>query len=179
VLERSRVSADAAAGRGDAPPPQPRAEPPSVADKLRGDFGQLAERPLVAVRHCLVGAAVGVLAGALAIGDAPVMIAYLAQAGFSQKEAIGTTMAALVPMYVLASAMHVAKGNTVNALLPVMAIGCGVGSACGARFSSHSLQEEHLKLCFAAFVLVLGVLTGRGAIASGALGRFGRAGATS
>lgn len=114
------------------------------------------EQPLVAVRHCVVGAVVGFFSGALAVGDTPLLIAYFAGFGATQKEAIGTATVAVVPTYILASLLHLRRGNAHMALAPVMMLTMSAGGALGAKYSILSLTDSELQIAFAVFVFLIG-----------------------
>jgi len=118
------------------------------------------ERQLTALRHCAIGACVGILTGALAVGDTPLIIAYLTASGWSQKEAIGTAFVATVPTNILAFAIHLMKGNAGMVLAPFLMFFMSLGAALGAHYASASLSDEQVQWLFAGCVMVIGIATG-------------------
>lgn len=136
----------------------------SLEEQLSSDSRELQERPLLAVRHLALGILTGALFGALSIGDTPVMIAYLSACGFQQKSAIGTALLAAAPLSMFACVSHVARGTVPLLMVPIMMASMSVGCNLGARFSAAELSDEALQLGFSAFVLALGVSTGRSAM---------------
>jgi len=144
-------------------------EPPPIA--VAGDFSQILdqlwqkanddcaralEQPLLAVLHCIVGSFVGILAGMLATGDTPMIIAYMTSLNYTQKQAIGTALMATFPMYILVTFMHVRKGNVTWAVVPVSIAGMTVCGVVGAHFSSKDLSDFQLQLGFAVFLVCIG-----------------------
>lgn len=113
-----------------------------------------------AIRHCTVGLLVGILTGAFAIGDTPVLIAYLSAFGYTQKEAIGTAIVTTIPTMAYAAGLHFVRGSGIAALVPVLSIAMFAGGAIGAKVSSSALTDEQLQLLFSFFVFSIGIVTG-------------------
>jgi uncharacterized membrane protein YfcA len=135
-----------------------------VIDKVISDVQRAANNPSLTLRHCFVGACVGVLTGAVACGETPVMIAYLTASGYTQKEAIGTALLGCTATTTVCLATHVAHGTAILPLLPITILCMGAGGWLGAKLSSHTISDEQLKLGFASFVLGLGFWTGKAAL---------------
>lgn len=138
--------------------------PSGIAERFREDASRLAEHPSTALLHCAVGVFVGLLTGGLGVGDTPVLIAYLTSLGYSQKEAIGTSLVGCCLTTVLAAALHLYKGTVPWLLIPITGIVMGGAAAYGAMFAGQELTDRQLQFGFAALLVCLGGVTAHGAL---------------
>lgn len=147
----------------DAPPPPPQSRGSSAdgswaqfSRKFADDSARLLDQPSLVLQHSLAGCIIGVVTGMLAAGDTPIIISYMTMRGYTQKEAIGTAMAATIPWYVLMSVMHLARGTINVAVATVTVVVMGVCGFIGGRFASESLSDQVLQLGFAVFLSLIG-----------------------
>ena len=116
----------------------------------------------------LLGVAVGVLSGLLGIGGGVVLVpALIYLAGFSHRQAIGTTLAVMVPPFGFFAALEYYRHNSVNIWA---AAWIGLGFAIGAWFSAglaERIPTVWLVRMFAALLFFIGarmlVFSDRGA----------------
>lgn len=115
--------------------------------------------PVVTQRILLaaVGACTGFLSGLLGIGggtvNVPVLVLF---AGFSQKLAQGTSMAAMFVPSVRASFTHFGLGQVAVSLLPALALGAVMGGSIGASLALY-MPENALRIICAFVFASLGV----------------------
>jgi len=105
-----------------------------------------------------IGAASGLLAGIFGIGGGVVLVPALVYfAGFSQKMAVGTTLAVLLPPVGIAAALEYYKhGNVDFKVAMIVAVSLIVGSWFGAKIAN-GLDDHILKIVFGLFLIVLGI----------------------
>lgn len=136
----------------------------SVGDAIASTRLFWQENSVLAARHCGLGLLVGTLTGAFAIGDTPVLIAYLTASGYTQKEAIGTAIVSTTPTMAYAAGLYLMRGSGVAVLIPVLSLAMFIGGAIGAKVSSLTLTDEQLQLLFSFFVFSIGTVTGYDAL---------------
>jgi len=133
----------------------------SFMSRLVDDVEQLKKDPARVARHCIVGGAIGMVTGSLAVGDTMLMILYLIASGCEQRLAVGTTLLACSLPYLLTVIVHMGRGSAVPILVPASMLSMCLGSCLGAQVSCHSLSNEHLQLGLAGGALAVGLLTAR------------------
>ncbi|MDQ8045387.1 MAG: sulfite exporter TauE/SafE family protein [Solirubrobacteraceae bacterium] len=105
----------------------------------------------------LAGFAAGVLGGMLGIGGGILAVpALVYAAGLGQREAVATSLAAMVPMSLVAAARHHHYGNLrvrEGGLLGVLGI---AGAAVGASIAE-VIPESALRVSFALLMIVIAV----------------------
>ncbi len=102
----------------------------------------------------LIGVIVGIYGGVMGLGGGTIMIPIMVLAlGFSQHEAVGTSLAVMIPPVALPAAIQYYRQGNVR-LVPALwiAIGFVVGALVGGHIA-HYLSDRALKLVFG-FVLV-------------------------
>jgi uncharacterized protein len=106
----------------------------------------------------LIGVSAGVLSGVFGIGGGVIIVPaliYLAQ--FSQHQAIGTSLAVLLPPVGIAAMWEYYRHGHVNVYAAmIIAAAVLVGGWAGAVIANR-VSGPHLRLAFGAFVLCLGV----------------------
>ena len=110
------------------------------------------------VPHALgIGLGAGLLSGLLGVGGGIVIVPLLVLlAGFSQKMAHATSLAAVVPIASVAAATYALDGEVSFRIAAVIAIGSLVGAPLGAKWMS-DMKEGTLKIAFGFILLSLGV----------------------
>ena len=110
------------------------------------------------VQLLLFGVAIGVLSGLLGIGGGIMLIPGLMLLfGFSQQEAQGTSLAAMVPpIGIFAALVYYQHGYVRLPVAAVVAIGFMVGAFLGAKLVPH-MPLHWLRLAFGGLLLYLGV----------------------
>lgn len=108
----------------------------------------------------IIGASSGVLSGIFGIGGGIVLVPALVYfAGFSQKLAVGTSLAVLLPPVGIAAALEYYRhGNVDFRVALIVAVSLITGSWLGAKMAN-GLDEQSLKIAFGLFLIALGVYT--------------------
>jgi len=138
----------------------------SLWDKLAQEAEALSHTPLVVGRHCCVGLVVGFLTGAVAIGDTPLMIAYLGLCGHAQRDNVATALLAASPLAAIACISHLLRGNCIPIVFPILIFATGLGSYWGAQCSINTFSDWQLRGMYTVAVGMLGLRIGHGALAS-------------
>jgi hypothetical protein len=118
-------------------------------------------------RFSVVGAAAGLVSGLLGIGGGLVMVPALA--GWLRlplKRALGTSLAAIVPLVIPGAAVHAALDHVDWAIFAAVVVGAVPGASAGARIALGS-RERTLRLAVGSFLLL--VALGYGALEIAAL----------
>jgi uncharacterized membrane protein YfcA len=118
-------------------------------------------------RFLVVGAAAGLVSGLLGIGGGLVMVPALA--GWLRlplKRALGTSLAAIVPLVIPGAAVHAALDHVDWAIFAAVVVGAVPGASVGARIALGS-RERTLRLAVGTFLLL--VALGYGALEIAAL----------
>lgn len=105
----------------------------------------------------IIGIGGGLLAGLFGIGGGIILIpALVVWAGFSQHQAVGTSLAVLLPPIGLGATLEYYRHGNVNlAAAAILALTMFVGSWLGA-YAANKLAGEHLRLAFGVFVCGVG-----------------------
>jgi hypothetical protein len=105
-----------------------------------------------------IGISSGLLAGIFGIGGGVVLVPALVYfAGFSQKLAVGTTLAVLLPPVGIAAALEYYRhGNVDFKVAMIVAVSLIVGSWFGARIAN-GMDDHLLKISFGIFLILLGI----------------------
>ncbi len=108
------------------------------------------------VPSAMIGAGAGIFSGISGLGGGLVMVsAFSLLTPLSYKEALGTSLFAMVFPATSAAITHHLQGNIVWRVAPFLASGAGFGAFAGGTVGS-TLPEKELKCCFSAAMLVLG-----------------------
>jgi len=108
------------------------------------------------VPSAVIGAGAGIFSGISGLGGGLVMVsAFSLLTPLSYKQALGTSLFAMVFPATSAAITHHLQGNIVWRVAPFLAAGAGFGAFAGGRIGSN-LPEKELKCCFSAAMLVLG-----------------------
>lgn len=104
----------------------------------------------------LIGLGTGIAGGLLGIGGGIIMIpALVLLLGFNQHQALGTTLAAMIPPIGFFAAYEYYKNGHVNVpVAALIALGFIVGGFFGARIAV-SIDAELLKRIFGAILLLI------------------------
>jgi len=108
--------------------------------------------------YIAIGISSGILAGILGIGGGILIVpALMYVAGFSQKLAIGTSLAVLLPPIGIAAVIEYYRNGYVDfkAAL-IIASTAIIGAWIGAR-SAHYIDAHTLKIIFGVFLIFLGI----------------------
>lgn len=105
-----------------------------------------------------IGIGGGLLAGLFGIGGGIILIpALVVWAGFSQHQAVGTSLAVLLPPIGLGATLEYYRhGNVDVRAAIILAITMFLGSWLGA-YAANKLAGEYLRLAFGIFVCAVGV----------------------
>ncbi|MDD5159853.1 MAG: sulfite exporter TauE/SafE family protein [Sulfuricurvum sp.] len=105
-----------------------------------------------------IGLSSGILAGILGIGGGIIIVpALMYLVGFSQKLAIGTSLAVLLPPIGIAAVLeYYRSGNVDFKAAFIIALMALIGGWIGAR-SAHYIDTHTLKILFGAFLVFLGI----------------------
>ena len=76
--------------------------------------------------------------------------------GFGQHQAQGISLAVIIPVSISASLVHLASGNIIGTLALPMAVG-GVLAAWVTSSNVYQISDQHLKLIFGIFLLLVGL----------------------
>ncbi|MGO2660232.1 sulfite exporter TauE/SafE family protein [Mycetocola reblochoni] len=105
--------------------------------------------------YLLIGMAAGVLSGLFGVGGGILIVpALLAFAGFDQRLAAGTSLAAIIPMS-LSGVVGYALGGHVDVLAALLLVAGSVGGAQLGSVLLSRLPKRVLQLCFIVFILVV------------------------
>ena len=110
-------------------------------------------------RLVAVGAAAGVLSGLLGVGGGIIIVPGLVWAlGMDRHTATGTSLLAIVPIAVLATAVYAfAPGGAFDLAASAVVVGGSLlGAVLGSRGNAR-LSERRLRIAFAGFSLLLGI----------------------
>jgi hypothetical protein len=107
-----------------------------------------------------IGISSGLLAGIFGLGGGVVLVpALIYFAGFSQKLAVGTTLAVMLPPLGIAAVIEYYKhGNVDFKVAAIIAVSLIVGSWFGAKIAN-GMSEPTLKVLFGLFLVLLGIYT--------------------
>lgn len=105
----------------------------------------------------IVGIGGGLLAGLFGIGGGIILIpALVIFAGFSQHQAVGTSLAVLLPPIGLGATLEYYRHGNVNVRVAIiLAVTMFIGSWLGA-YAANKLTGEYLRLAFGVFVCGVG-----------------------
>lgn len=105
----------------------------------------------------IAGALTGFLSGMMGVGGGLIMVPVMVLiVGMSQHTAQGTSLLVMVPTGAMGALTHWRLGHVRWEIVPGLIIGVLLGTSLGAKFA-HFLTESHLRLVFAAFVILMGV----------------------
>lgn len=110
------------------------------------------------VTFIAIGLSSGVLAGIFGIGGGVLIVpALMYLAGFSQKLAIGTSLAVLLPpIGIVAVLEYYRNGNVDFRAALIIAFMAIIGGWIGARIVNH-IDAHTLKIIFGAFLIIMGI----------------------
>lgn len=110
------------------------------------------------VLFLVIGSLAGVASGLFGLGGGVLIVPALAfLAGFTQEQAVGTSLAVLLPPVGFAAVLEYYRHGNVNLKAALfIAIGVFMGAWLGALLA-HKLGDAWLKLTFGIFVVGLGV----------------------
>lgn len=105
-----------------------------------------------------LGLVAGLLSGAFGVGGGVLIVPALVLlgAGFTQKRAHGTSLAAVVPISIVGAATYLIGGYTDLLLAALLTAGAVLGALVGARLL-HSMPEVWLRWLFIGFMLLVAV----------------------
>ncbi|MFA5410689.1 MAG: sulfite exporter TauE/SafE family protein [Candidatus Omnitrophota bacterium] len=106
--------------------------------------------------YVILGLVAGIFAGIFGIGGGSIMIPALVYlAGFTQHQAQGTTLAAMVPpIGLLAALRYWQSGNVKLSVAALICAGFFVGGFIGAHFIQN-VPDQALKKAFGIFLLIV------------------------
>jgi uncharacterized membrane protein YfcA len=115
-------------------------------------------KPVLLVPFLLLGLAAGVASGVFGIGGGIIIIPSLIYLfGFTEHQAVGTSLAALVPPVAIFGALEYYRAGNVQIWPAVLtAVGIFLGARYGAVLS-HRLSGPELRMLFGVFVCLVGV----------------------
>lgn len=118
------------------------------------------DAPEAAWRFLVVGAAAGLVSGLLGIGGGLVMVPAMAGwLGMPLKRALGTSLAAIVPLVIPGATVHALLGNVDWQIFGAVAAGAVPGAAIGARIALGS-RERTLRIAVGSFLLLVALAYG-------------------
>jgi uncharacterized protein len=104
----------------------------------------------------LVGAGAGLLSALIGAGGGILLVpAAVFLLGLPQKMAQGISLAVIIPVSITGALIHARKGNVIPDLAGWLACGAVVGAYVVAHFVGE-MKDEHLKLIFGIFLVVVG-----------------------
>lgn len=104
-----------------------------------------------------IGLAAGVLAGLFGIGGGIIIVPSLVALGLTQKQATGTSLAALLMPVGLLGVLEYAHRHEIKVPYSIgIAVGLTVGALFGARYAGH-LSNLVLRRAFGVLLLAVGV----------------------
>jgi uncharacterized membrane protein YfcA len=117
-------------------------------------------KPEAAWRFVLIGAIAGLVSGLLGIGGGLVMVPAMAGwLGMPLKRALGTSLAAIVPLVIPGATVHALLGNVDWGIFAAVAVGAVPGAAIGARIALGS-RERTLRVAVGSFLLLVALTYG-------------------
>jgi uncharacterized membrane protein YfcA len=118
------------------------------------------DAPEAVWRFLVVGAAAGLVSGLLGIGGGLVMVPAMAGwLGMPLKRALGTSLAAIVPLVIPGATVHALLGNVDWSIFAAVAVGAVPGAAIGARIALGS-RERTLRIAVGSFLLLVALTYG-------------------
>ncbi|MFN2568399.1 MAG: sulfite exporter TauE/SafE family protein [Candidatus Dormibacteria bacterium] len=109
----------------------------------------------VIILGLIIGLAAGVLSGLFGVGGGLIIVPALVLLGLSQREATGTSLAALLlPVGILAVAQYAQRQEVDWRYGLMIALGLAVGAYAGARVAG-TLSNLVLQRAFAAILLIV------------------------
>ncbi len=108
--------------------------------------------------YLAIGLAAGIFGGALGLGGGSIMVPLLAIVfGFTQHQAQGTALAAMLPpVFILGVMRYYQEGNVNVAMAIYLGIGLMVGALIGAHYVQ-GLPETQLKKIFGIVLILIGI----------------------
>uniref|UniRef100_I2CRK5 Membrane transporter protein n=2 Tax=Nannochloropsis gaditana TaxID=72520 RepID=I2CRK5_NANGC len=107
-----------------------------------------------------IGAGSGFLAGLFGVGGGAVTIPALTMClEMSHYQALGTSLAAMVPTALVGTHSHHAQGHVVWSFVAPLAVGSLCGSFLGGKEIAMQIPENYLKWGFGIMMVVLGSKT--------------------
>lgn len=104
----------------------------------------------------IIGSSAGVFSGITGLGGGIITVsAFTLFTDLTYKQALGTSLCAMVLPASVGAVTHHFSGNIVWRVAPFLAAGAGCGAYAGGSIGS-SLPEKELKCCFSAAMLALG-----------------------
>ena len=104
----------------------------------------------------LIGSSSGIFSGITGLGGGIITVsAFTLFTDLTYKQALGTSLCAMVLPASVGAITHHFSGNIVWRVAPFLAAGAGCGAYAGGTIGS-SLPEKELKYCFSAAMLALG-----------------------
>lgn len=104
----------------------------------------------------MIGSSAGVFSGVTGLGGGIITVsAFSLLTPLSYKQALGTSLCAMVLPATSAAIAHHFNGNIVWRIAPFLAAGAACGAFVGGKIGSN-LPEKELKCCFSAAMLALG-----------------------
>jgi hypothetical protein len=117
-------------------------------------------------RFLIVGAIAGLVSGLLGIGGGLVMVPALAGwLGMPLKRALGTSLAAIVPLVLPGATVHAALDHVSWSIFASVVVGAVPGAAVGARVALGS-RERTLRLAVGTFLLLVALGYGAAEVAA-------------
>lgn len=105
----------------------------------------------------LIGLAAGTLSGVLGIGGGVIMVPLLLLLGFSQHQAQGTSLAAMLPPVTLLAALQYSKNGHVDwKMALVISAAFIIGGLFGSKIAV-AIDEKMLKKIFGVLMLVISI----------------------
>ncbi|MCS7187142.1 MAG: sulfite exporter TauE/SafE family protein [Armatimonadetes bacterium] len=105
----------------------------------------------------IAGAFTGFLSGMMGVGGGLIMVPVMVLVvGLNQHTAQGTSLLVMVPTGAVGAWTHWKLGHVDWKIAPGLIFGVLIGTSLGARFA-HLLPENHLRLIFVAFMVVMSV----------------------
>ncbi|WP_377713074.1 sulfite exporter TauE/SafE family protein [Pseudofulvibacter geojedonensis] len=105
----------------------------------------------------LIGLAAGTLSGVLGIGGGVIMVPLLLLLGFSQHQAQGTSLAAMLPPVTLLAALAYAKEGHVDwKMALVISAAFIIGGLFGSKIAT-AIDEKMLRKIFGVLMLIISI----------------------
>lgn len=104
-----------------------------------------------------IGLVAGVSSGLLGVGGGIVMVPGLVlAAGFAQRRAHATSLAAIIPIAAVGAAVYMIERSVDYGIAPALALGSVVGAPLGVRALTR-IPETALRVLFGAVALAAGI----------------------
>jgi uncharacterized membrane protein YfcA len=103
-----------------------------------------------------VGLAAGLLSGFFGVGGGTVIVPALVLLGFTQRRAVATSLAAIVPTAIAAAVAYVVHGHVDWPVAGLIVVGVVTGARVGSSLLSR-LSERTLRWAFAGFLVLTAV----------------------